>query len=58
MYTYAGVIGQIEKFLRDPLGPAGGELRCVRVPDRDHRKRRKLLEHEHWHSEGERAGVI
>ena len=32
-YTYAGVIKQIEKFISDPLGPNGGDLRCVRMPD-------------------------
>jgi CRISPR/Cas system-associated protein Cas7 (RAMP superfamily) len=37
-YTYKGVINQIEKFLYDPLGPKGGQLRCTRVPDKDHRK--------------------
>lgn len=44
-YTYAGVIRQMELFFQDPLGPTGGELRCVRVPDNDHRrrKRRRLI---------------
>mmetsp|Transcript_8300 Transcript_8300/g.8458 ORF Transcript_8300/g.8458 Transcript_8300/m.8458 type:complete len:372 (+) Transcript_8300:148-1263(+) len=32
-YTYEGVMKQIKLFLQDPLGPAGGYLRCNRVPD-------------------------
>ena len=36
-FTYAGVISQIEKFILDPLGPSGGQLRCTRVPDKEHR---------------------
>lgn len=36
-YTYAGVLAQIALFIRDPLGPSGGQLRCTRVPDREHR---------------------
>lgn len=32
-YTLPGIISQIERFLKDPLGPNGGELRCMRVPD-------------------------
>ena len=35
-YTYIGVIKQIEMFIGDPLGPDGGQLRCCRVPDREH----------------------
>jgi len=31
-YTYEGVMEQIELFLRDPLGPAGGYLRCQKIP--------------------------
>jgi hypothetical protein len=37
-FTYEGVIRQIEAFIQDPFGPRGGHLRCVRVPDKDHRK--------------------
>jgi hypothetical protein len=36
-YTYAGVLAQIALFIRDPLGPSGGQLRCTRVPDKEHR---------------------
>jgi hypothetical protein len=36
-YTYKGVLKQIEKFLYDPLGPEGGQLKCAKVPDKDHR---------------------
>ena len=35
-YTYEGVIKQIEMFIKDPLGPSGGQLRCTRVPDTEH----------------------
>ena len=35
-YTYEGVMGQIEAFLRDPLGVDGGHLRCAKLHDRDH----------------------
>jgi hypothetical protein len=35
-YTLGGVIKQIELFLKDPLGPKGGQLRCTRVPDKEH----------------------
>ena len=35
-YTYQGVIQQIDAFIRDPLGPSGGYLRCQRVPGKDH----------------------
>ena len=31
-YTLEGVLAQIELFLKDPLGPNGGYLRCERVP--------------------------
>ena len=31
-YTYAGVMGQMERFFADPLGPAGGDLRCKGLP--------------------------
>ena len=41
-YTYPGVIKQLEKFFADPLGPSGGDLVCVRVPDKDHRMKRSL----------------
>ena len=40
-YLYAGVIAQIEKFIADPLGPNGGQLRCTHVPDKDHRRSRR-----------------
>lgn len=36
-YTYAGVLAQIALFIQDPLGPSGGQLRCTRVPDKEHR---------------------
>ena len=29
MYTYAGVLSQIDKWFRDPFGPDGGMLRCM-----------------------------
>eukprot|EP01041_Mallomonas_annulata_P001111 gene1111-2158_t len=32
MYTYDGVMKQIEMFFRDPLGPTGGYLRCALPP--------------------------
>lgn len=32
LYTYEGVLEQIELFLQDPLGPLGGYLRCVPLP--------------------------
>ena len=35
-YTYQGVINQINKFITDPLGPLGGQLRCTTVPKKDH----------------------
>ena len=35
-YTYQGVINQINKFILDPLGPQGGQLRCTTVPKKDH----------------------
>ena len=28
LYTYAGLLNQIEKWFRDPFGPRGGYLRC------------------------------
>lgn len=28
LYTYAGLLDQIEKWFRDPFGPMGGKLRC------------------------------
>lgn len=37
-YTLEGTIKQIEKFIADPFGPQGGELRCTQVPDKDHRR--------------------
>ena len=35
-YTYEGVLQQIDYFLKDPMGPNGGYLRCNRVPEEDH----------------------
>jgi hypothetical protein len=29
MYTYAGLLNQIDKWFRDPFGPKGGMLRCM-----------------------------
>ena len=29
MYTYAGLLSQIDKWFRDPFGPKGGLLRCM-----------------------------
>jgi hypothetical protein len=37
-YTYKGLIQQLEKFFSNPLGSSGGDLRCTRVPDKDHRR--------------------
>ena len=37
-YTYNGTLRQLEMFFSDPLGPSGGQLRCTKVPIRDHRK--------------------
>jgi len=34
-YTYDGVLKQIHLFFSDPLGPHGGQLRCVTVPKTD-----------------------
>ena len=28
LYTYAGLLDQLEKWFRDPFGPRGGYLRC------------------------------
>jgi len=36
-YTYEGVMRQIHKFFEDPLGPQGGDLKCVTVPETAHR---------------------
>jgi hypothetical protein len=36
LFTYKGVIDQIQMFIEDPLGPRGGLLRCTRVPDSTH----------------------
>ena len=33
LFTYEGVIDQIRLFIKDPLGPTGGYLRCSRIPD-------------------------
>ena len=30
LYTYPGLLNQIEKWFRDPFGPRGGLLRCKR----------------------------
>ena len=30
LYTYDGLLNQIEKWFRDPFGPDGGYLRCKR----------------------------
>jgi hypothetical protein len=55
LYTYAGTLEQIELFIKDPLGPNGGYLRCVRHPktlrccdgsDRNLPKRRRGLQEE------------
>ena len=32
-YTYDGVMMQIERFLLDPFGPNGGQLRCIPHPN-------------------------
>lgn len=32
LYTYEGVLDQMEQFFRDPLGPQGGHLRCIKHP--------------------------
>ena len=37
-YTYEGLLQQIERFMQDPLGPNGGDLRCEKVPDKDKRR--------------------
>lgn len=31
-YTYEGVFGELDKFLRDPFGPNGGYFRCTVHP--------------------------
>lgn len=36
-FTYRGVMKNIDLFLKDPLGPNGGLLRCSAVPLKDHR---------------------
>lgn len=36
LYSYEGLLEQIELFLSDPFGPTGGLLRCKRLPDFDH----------------------
>jgi len=38
-YSYVGVMKQLEKFFKDPLGPNGGDLRCSPVPDTVTRRR-------------------
>ena len=38
-FTYEGILEQIELFFADPLGPAGGQLRCAPVPDTENRRR-------------------
>ena len=30
LYTYDGLLNQMEKWFRDPFGPDGGYLRCKR----------------------------
>mmetsp|Transcript_14037 Transcript_14037/g.19183 ORF Transcript_14037/g.19183 Transcript_14037/m.19183 type:complete len:399 (-) Transcript_14037:208-1404(-) len=40
-YTYKGVIEELKKFFRDPLGDAG-YLRCTELPLKSHRRRRLL----------------
>lgn len=35
-YTYEGVLEQIDLFFKDPLGPAGGQLRCSTIPSAAH----------------------
>ena len=35
-YTMPGVVQQVHKFLKDPFGPDGGELRCAALPPKDH----------------------
>lgn len=37
LYTYQGVLEQLELFFRDPFGEEGGELRCTSHPGIDHR---------------------
>ena len=36
-FTYRGVIKNIDLFIKDPLGPNGGLLKCNAVPKKDHR---------------------
>ena len=31
-FTYEGVVEQISKFVKDPFGPDGGYLRCIKFP--------------------------
>ena len=35
-YTYEGVLSQLEMFFSDPFGTNGGQLRCNRLPFRNH----------------------
>ena len=41
LYTYAGLLKQLEQFFQDPLGAAGGFLRCAAVPDTENRLRKR-----------------
>jgi len=36
LYTYDGVLHQLELFFAQPLRPGGGLLRCVRLPNKPH----------------------
>ena len=40
-YTYSGLLKQMEQFFQDPLGAAGGFLRCAAVPDTENRLRKR-----------------
>lgn len=35
-YTYEGVMEQLTSFFSDPFGSNGGQLRCSRLPNKDH----------------------
>jgi hypothetical protein len=39
-FTYKGVVEQIRLFIEDPLGPKGGFLSCVKIPNSTKRRRR------------------
>jgi hypothetical protein len=34
LYTYKGLLNEIEKWIIDPFGPKGGYLRCKTVDDK------------------------